>query len=156
MTRGGGLPSPAAAVIPVKRTVSTAPSGAGGGAAHATPSLPSPAAAVIAVAIIDVNAGGRECESIQDNQGESERPRARGATLVDEGHAVVIGIGARALHPSSWLSLWPPGGERGGGARGRGGRHSSTRDTLSSLALAAGRSIHRHGCRCGRRHQRRP
>ena len=58
MTRGGGgLPSPAAAVIPVKCAVSTTPLGAGGGAAHATPSLPSPAAAVIAIAIVDVNCG---------------------------------------------------------------------------------------------------
>jgi hypothetical protein len=31
--------------------------------------------------------------------------------------------------------------QRGGEARGRGGRHSSTRDTLSSSALVAGRSI---------------
>ncbi len=43
-----------------------------------------------------------------------------------------------------------------GGARGQGGRQLSTRDTLPSLALAAGRSIHRYGCCCGRRRQRRP
>jgi len=68
--------------------------------------LPSPAAAVIAIAIVNVNAGGRECESTKNNEGGSER--LRGATLVDEGHAVVNGVGGRALHPLSWLSLRPP------------------------------------------------
>jgi len=54
---GGGLPSPATAVIPVEHAVLTTPSGANGGAARPTPSLPSPVAALIAIAIVDVNAG---------------------------------------------------------------------------------------------------
>ena len=66
----------------------------------------------MAIAIVDINVGGGDRESIKNNKGGrragggSKRPR--GVTLVNKGHTVILGIGGWALHPSSWLLLRPP------------------------------------------------
>ena len=67
----------------------------------------------------------------------SRQPRQGGEarTLDDEGHTVVIGVGGRALHPSSWMSLRPS---------------SSTPAIVA--AIAAVNICHRHG-HCHRRRQ---
>ena len=110
------------------------------------PSPPSTLAIVTAVAIVNVNAGTVTGVALIEpkilclRQSLPPQPYA-----LEVSNQVLQGLAIASRQP-----------RRGGEARGRGGRHSSTRDTLSSSALAAGRSMHHHGCCCGRRCQRRP